>query len=79
MLVFEKMTVSGELCCVALPFCCIVVVVVVVVVALSLSASLGVIVHVTYVVTSFCHIVKPLWQNDSLSFLFPSLSSTRTV
>ena len=37
---YEKMTVSGELCCVALPFCCVVVV------ALPFSASLGVIVHV---------------------------------
>ena len=35
---FEKMTVSGELCCVALFFCCVVV-------ALSFSAFLGVIVH----------------------------------
>ena len=34
------MTVSGKLCCVALPFCCVVVV------ALPFSASLGVIVHV---------------------------------
>ena len=37
---FEKMTVLGELCCVALPFCCFVVVV------LPFSASLGMIVHV---------------------------------
>ena len=35
-----KMTVSGELCCVALPFCCVVVV------ALPFSVSLGVIVNV---------------------------------
>ena len=35
-----KMTVSGKLCCVALPFHCVVVV------ALPFSASLGVIVHV---------------------------------
>ena len=34
------MTVSGELCCVALPFCCVVV-------ALPFSASLAMIVHVT--------------------------------
>ena len=33
------MTVSGELCCVALPFCCVVV-------ALPFSESLGVIVYV---------------------------------
>ena len=41
-----KMTVLGELCCVALPFCCVVV-------ALPLSASLGVVVHAT-VLTTFC-------------------------
>ena len=35
--------VSGELCCVALPFCYVVV-------ALPLSASLGVIVHAQYLV-----------------------------
>ena len=35
------LTVSGKLCCVALPFCCVVVVVV----ALPFSASHGVIVH----------------------------------
>ena len=34
----SKMTISGELCCVALPFCCVIVV--------PFSASLGVIVHV---------------------------------
>ena len=38
------LTVSGELCCVALPFCCVVVV------ALPFSASLGVIVHVHHFV-----------------------------
>ena len=41
-----KMTVLGELCCVALPFCCVVVV------ALTFSASLGVIVHVIIVLPS---------------------------
>ena len=37
--IYQKMTVSGELCCVALPFCCVVVV------TLPFSASLEVIVH----------------------------------
>ena len=37
------MTVSGELCCVALPFCCVVV-------ALPFSASLEAIVHAQYLV-----------------------------
>ena len=38
----SKMTVSGKLCCVAMPFCCVV--------ALPFSASLGVIVHAQYLV-----------------------------
>ena len=39
------MTVLGELCCVALPFCCVVVVV-----ALPFSASLEAMVHAQYLV-----------------------------
>ena len=41
------MTVLGELCCVALPFCCVVVV------ALPFSASLESIVHTTYLGARF--------------------------
>ena len=44
------MTVSGELCCVALPFCCVVVVVV-----LPFSASLEVIVH------THIHVYRVSW------------------
>ena len=47
------MTILGELCCVALPFCCVVVV------ALPFSASLEVIVHVHVYVHVHENLVGP--------------------
>ena len=71
------MTVSGELCCVALPFCCGVVV------ALPFSASLGVIVHacvisqIHYIMAQDCHSYSLLPLKSTWLLFLLLLMSTR--